>query len=574
MRRLLFLLLQGSILPGLQAQQPDSAFQLQWSEKFAATDKSDCPAQHYTALAEQYETQLGYNRYTLEYLLKAQECYSESGDSFNYHRLNIKIGDYYQEEIVGNPDANRYYAPALHYFSGTLHKGFIFQAKKGLMLSRIINDRDSGILSDLHALLAFAQQNGLEMEAGEVYHYLVVHHLNRKELEAAYPFIRAGLAINYSDELKWLRAVHLNYMGYYLREKNRCTEAMPFLQESKRLAESLKSLLIQKSACENLAECYRVNGQWAEAYTYARHAFKLTDSLHNSSFTKNARLIEPNTRIRRLELEKQLAERDKTARRRLLFIFGLSAALLLFIALLLWAAFERQKLRSRTQSETEKNRIARLELAALQALIAGQETERLRIARELHDGIGAHVAGIKMYAVSPPRAGTPDLVRQQQIGIMLDEVCTEIRNLSAALSPAALYEAGLAEALHQYINRLQQINLQVQFHYDSWNLPVQLPEELAIHLFRIAQELLNNALKYARASQITLQISAADERINLSVEDDGIGFDATGSYAGQGMKNIRMRADCLRGETTWQSAPGQGTHFLLHAPLGSESPKA
>ncbi len=562
----------GAFLPGILAAQYPSRDTIYDSLFLTQTELSFKKEQHYYGLgrtyeawAEYYERQLGYNVYTLDYLLKGTDAYLMSGDSFDYYRMNILVGDYYQEEIVGNLDANLYYERALCYFEGTQHLAYIIRARKGMMLSRIINNTDTDIERDLERLLQFARTHQLEEELGEIYHFFVVHYFVNQRLDAALPYIQLGLNTEYSPDLRWLSAVHLNYMGYYLKEKGQPRAAIGYLKKSQLIAEEQKSLLIQKSIRKNLAACYRALGKMDLAYDNAQRAFELTDSLHNSSFTKNARLIEPRSRINRLELEKQLAEEENVSRRRLAYILGLSVLLLLFVAMLLWAAFERQKLRARARAEEDKNRINALEIKAMQALITGQESERRRIARELHDGAGAYLSRIKMLA-SPATAQTSAAVPLPQIGVMIDEVCTEIRHISAALSPVALQESGLTAAVEEHIRRIRLTHPAAEVHFFAWGNWAHLPEEWNIHLFRMVQELLNNALKYAQARHITVQMSSDDTELNVSVEDDGVGFDPPTVQKGQGLRNVQVRAACLQGHVQWETAPGKGTQVMITLP--------
>lgn len=567
-----FFAILGAFLPGILAAQYPSRDTIYDSLFLTQTELSFKKEQHYYGLgrtyeawAEYYERQLGYNVYTLDYLLKCTDAYLMSGDSFDYYRANILVGDYYQEEIVGNPDANLYYGRALRYFEKNRHLAYVIRARKGMMLSRIINNTDPYIEKDLESLLVFAKNNDLAEEMGEIYHFFVVHYFINQRLDAALPYIKLGLNTEYTPDFRWLSAVHLNYMGYYLKEKGQARAAIAYLLKGQKIAEQQKSLLIQKDICKNLAGCYRALGQMHLAFDNAQRAFELTDSLHNSSFTKNARLIEPRSRINRLELEKQLAEEENVSRRRLAYILGLSVLLLLFVAMLLWAAFERQKLRAKARAEQDKNRINALEIKAMQALITGQESERRRIARELHDGAGAYLSRIKMLA-SPAAEPTVTAAPLPQIGRMIDEVCTEIRHISAALSPVALQESGLMTAVEEHIRRIRLTHPTAEVHFFAWGNWENLPEEWNIHLFRMVQELLNNALKYAQARHITVQMSSDDTELNISVEDDGVGFDPPTAPKGQGLRNVQVRAACLQGQVHWETAPGKGTQVMITLP--------
>lgn len=218
----------------------------------------------------------------------------------------------------------------------------------------------------------------------------------------------------------------------------------------------------------------------------------------------------------------------------------------------------------------------RLELVRQQFVQAAeiQEEERRRIARELHDGVGATLASLNLglYRVrrqlegaqNPAAAEVDELAADAQAGIR------DIRRLVYDLRPAALDELGLVPALQEYAARYQRdqgvaVNLEI-----PEDLP-RLPAAVETTLFRIAQEALANVAKHAAASRVALRLVCTSAHADLRIVDDGRGFDAGESRNGThlGLWSMRKRVEQFGGALTIESAPGQGTRVSARIPLQS-----
>ena len=186
------------------------------------------------------------------------------------------------------------------------------------------------------------------------------------------------------------------------------------------------------------------------------------------------------------------------------------------------------------------------EVASKRALLNGQETERERIARDIHDGIGPLLTTAKLRVSMlplPPEA-------RQEISDLLSEVIREVRRISGNLMPAVLRDFGLGEALQQLVRQMRRADVNIVYTDDLLS-PSGLEREVSIALYRVAQEGLNNALKHAQAQNISLSLTEFDDQVMLYLKDDGIGFDTKSvSPAGNGLKNIRERMRILKGTVT------------------------
>lgn len=142
----------------------------------------------------------------------------------------------------------------------------------------------------------------------------------------------------------------------------------------------------------------------------------------------------------------------------------------------------------------------------------------------------------------------------------LDKSIGELRHIARNMMPEALVRFGLRDALQDYCDHLR-LTSGLSVHYQAFGLEKRLPQQTEVILFRISQELLNNILKHAQASTILVQLTEHDGRINLTVEDNGRGFDPKKlkTAPGVGWLNIKSRVEYLNGTLDLRSTPGQGT---------------
>jgi PAS domain S-box-containing protein len=210
-------------------------------------------------------------------------------------------------------------------------------------------------------------------------------------------------------------------------------------------------------------------------------------------------------------------------------------------------------------------------------IIEAQEAERLRVARELHDGVNQLIASAKMRlrkvedgVVSLNPAAREILAR---CGRLLVQALEENRRIAHNLRPSDLDEFGLAAASRNFCKELQS-RTKLKVKYNIARIDQRLAPALELNLFRIMQEAVNNIEKHARAREVRLRIAFHGDSIVLKIQDDGRGFDSKrgkagkGKWRGIGLTNMRERAEFLGGTCTVESAPKRGTTITVRVPCG------
>jgi signal transduction histidine kinase len=241
---------------------------------------------------------------------------------------------------------------------------------------------------------------------------------------------------------------------------------------------------------------------------------------------------------------------------------------------------------TRTKESEETNRRLGAELTAgriheermrklLSRLITVQEEERRRIARDLHDHLGQQMTALHLQLELLARqvAGDPQaaLDRVHQVQRVAKQLETELDFYTWELRPGALYSLGLVPALTDFVTTFSR-NYQLPVAFECVQMPeTRLHTDHEVNLYRIAQEALNNTYKHARASSADVLLQYVDNRVVLTLHDDGVGFDAeTLQWAegdrGMGLVGMRERAMLIGGTLEIETAPQQGTTIIVSAP--------
>jgi signal transduction histidine kinase len=206
-------------------------------------------------------------------------------------------------------------------------------------------------------------------------------------------------------------------------------------------------------------------------------------------------------------------------------------------------------------------------------LIRSQEQERARIAGELHDGLGQELQLIRNHAEIALRQASPDPDVARQLTSISETAARAIegvRALSRGLRPPELDQLGLTQAL-RWLGKNQAESIEQKLDFRVEELDGALSSELEVDFYRVAQEALNNAVKHSGASEITFEALWTEAGLQLSVFDNGRGFNReeveANPRSGSGLKNMQARSALLRGTLEWHSEPGVGTRLTLLVPV-------
>ncbi|RYD98337.1 MAG: tetratricopeptide repeat protein [Sphingobacteriales bacterium] len=303
------------------------------------------------------------------------------------------------------------------------------------------------------------------------------------------------------------------------------------------------------------------------AYDQLLNFYQVYDSLNSKETVLKVQELE--TKYRTLEKDKEISEQNAhilTQNQRLfqknLWIVITVLSLLLLTGLFTWW---RYKIKAALKLEKQH-----LEIERLQHIVQGEETERHRLAKELHDGINSQLAGAKSYLLVLNNH-YPELKHNEHYQLVkeiLNSASSELRSMAHNMAPGIINK-GLVTAVKTYLDRTGVNVCRTEFqHYGDFN---NMEAAQVKHMFRIIQELVQNALKHAHAKEIIILLNEYQEEYCIIVEDDGIGFlpAATEMAHGIGIQNIKDRVALLSGKVEIETALNKGCTFIIHVPKQS-----
>lgn len=361
-----------------------------------------------------------------------------------------------------------------------------------------------------------------------------------------------------------LKGRALYQLGYYNEAISLINEA---LEKLKTTGAHLRSELVD--AHKILADSYEAKGDYKNALLQKNRYIFLSDSLMKKDKIDMVNRLEVRYRI--VEKDKALAEQklkiasieSRVQNRNILIAAIILLALFSILGFALWRRknIHKQKL----QQERIDNLQQKMEIERLNATIDGEDKERTRIARELHDGIGALLTGAKMNFELVKKSNhykhNPDFLE----GIkLLEETASGLRETAHNIMPEILMQEGLSNAVRSFCERMTGkggtvISFQTLGSSENMDATFNLP------VYRIIQELIQNIRKHANASAALVQMNFhEDGGVDITVEDDGIGMDLdSDKTTGMGLKNINERVKQLGGRIDINSSKGKGTSVYL-----------
>ncbi|MFD2570203.1 sensor histidine kinase [Spirosoma soli] len=523
-------------------------------------------ASAYQHLGGLYNQQYGYNKYTIDAYANELKYYNLAGDSLGYYNAHITIADYYSQDYLMQSYAENYLNKALQFFARTENQQKVIECR--LSLANMLQTKEplpKSLLTELRETERLCVQHNQSQSQSYALNLLASSYLRLKQPDSAQYFASKSLLIARRLNVNWLIALNFFYLGLVEQFKNHSANAVAYYQKGYRISESEKNIPMLRELSKHVADSYSHLGDYKNAYQSLLKTLTFTNQLYYSEQTKSIRLQELDRQIKTLAIGKQLVEEQSRHQRMLnsalvafLIISILGVAALVFLR-------RQQKLIAHQQAVIAQQQIRQLELKSLQAMIEGQEGERSRIARDLHDGLGIQLSRIKLFVEAHQEQLPPSV--KEPLNQFLDEACTETRLISNDLRPYALSMFGLLPALEDLVQKLNLVNETnlVLEHYGE--LPC-LGDEASVMIYRVVQELLNNALKHAHAQKISVQIITNEETALISVDDDGQGADFDKIPAkGNGIANIHSRITYLGGQVMWQSEPGKGTSVMISLPM-------
>jgi len=354
--------------------------------------------------------------------------------------------------------------------------------------------------------------------------------------------------------------------GEILLRMNEAEKAIAALREGLGISRSIRHRENMKDAYNNLASAFAALNRFDSAYYYQTQFSALKDSLLSESSIKEVADMQAQHAVAQKDKEIALIEAENNKRgqaRNFLIGIGVLVAGIFFLLYNKYRLDQKHKLQQTINEQQNE---------LFNSVVTTQENERKRIAEDLHDGLGSllSTAKLNLERMEEERLElSAEQQRQYRAALeLLDNALSELRNVSHHLMPATLSKLGLAAALQNLFDKLSAFN-GIRVNFVAHDCEPRFKEETEVSIYHIILELMNNVVKHAGAKEVTVQLVRFPAHVNITVEDDGGGFDPQQAKAkkGLGLNNIISRVRYLAGTIEIDSAPGKGATIMIDIPL-------
>ena len=501
----------------------------------------------------------------LEYYFKALKLFEQLNDSKSIAGVLANIGELYQvKNDISN--AKTYILQSMNVSKKNNNiESYLDAAHTLANIYGMNNQFDSAMAIDRIGLAA-ADSMGSTRFKSAFFNNLGNCYLYSNRPDSARYYFTQCVALDSSGGM-------LNYMvdnyltlGQLSLQQKELSSAEFMFKRAIQLADSIQEKQLKMQAWKALGNLYLKQNNLSMAITAKDSAAALKDRIINEkSENKIAELRELYETDKK---EQTIAlQQVKLSRQRIMLIgSGVLLALLIFSG---WLYYRRYKLKK--EKEMQAQLMQQREKAILDILNA-ENQERQRIAAELHDGVGQVMlaAWMNLQAMQPH---IQSLDADQQVALtraidMVGEGCREVREVSHTMMPNAIINKGLIGAVRKFVKQIDQKVLAINFHTEDSSNDID-PITSSI-LYRVIQECVNNAIKHAKGTELDISLQNNEEGISIQIEDNGIGFSATGIAGlknnGLGIQNIKSRIAFLNGTVEWDSTAGNGTVVTIFIP--------
>ncbi len=493
---------------------------------------------------------MGFTAESLDYFFKALNDMNMEGNSkalidlyyyiaYSYYNLNdIESCRIYLDKSILTAIESNYskgeFSPYLLY---SIIYNDLSSKQKYLQLAEDIVEKNPGMEYE---------KVGLYNNQALIYKAIGEYRVSRKKYTEA---IHTAKSNNFKE---YLSSLYNNY-AYLLMAESKYDSAKYYLDQALEISIDIESLEMEFEIYDSYSDYFERTDNFEQALIYTDLFVDKRDEYRENQQIQRAAFL--STVFETEQKEKEILENEnKIAVQRNQLLTVLS-----FVAILIGlTVYLRQKLSLRKSLMTLLEKNKSLEIA--NAVIEGQDDERKRLAMDLHDGLGAKLGAHRLildgYFKSHKKY---DEIAKSIIGIHQN-----VRELSHRMLPPELENLGVVESIQNLIslvNRSDKFNAD----FDS-NINSRLPEKLEKNIYFMVYELVNNAVRHSKGNNIMVQLFKHENSINLSVEDNGGGFDYKNGISGMGLKNIRIRVEYLKGKLNVDSNDND-TYFMIEIPI-------
>ena len=493
-----------------------------------------------------------------KYDLKAQKIYESLEDKSELVTFYSNLAESYIERHLFNKSLE-YGFKALNLSK----KGFGTQLDLAYVLSALsktylyLNQNENASIYSVKALTLARKEKEYYLQQDLLSNSILIK-INQKKYEDLFSIVNKMESLKKNINSLEYDANVLQMKGATFFYNSQHQKAKDYILQALQISEPNNLSVVSKNSYDLLNKIESNFGNYYESDIYAVKRDSIYELQVNENTLKNIQELEKKYETQKKQTEiielKSKNEKKSTLNK---ILIGSSIGLLL-IGFLGYRNFRnKRKLQNLKISELEKDK----QLLVIDAMLKGQEEERSRIAKDLHDGLGGLLSGTKLSFTNMKEnlLLTPEnaILFEKSIG-MLDTTIADLRKVAHNLMPEALVKFGLNDALNDFCSSIQ-LASNIKVDYQKIGLDRKIGNTAETFIYRIIQELVNNAVKHADAKEILVQVAYTNNKIIVTVEDNGKGYDKNQATTGDGLDNIAYRVKYLSGTIDTVTSLNNGT---------------
>jgi signal transduction histidine kinase len=391
-----------------------------------------------------------------------------------------------------------------------------------------------------------------------------------ESLKNAEQYLESTLVVNNDLQL------YLDFMLTY-GEMGNFKEARNYAKKCLTLGKKANNQVVMADVYKKLAQYEKRMGYTEKAYEALKSYVKISDTMNLKELEKEINRLETKYQSEKKEREilQLKSDNDNVAlqlakkQSQNYLLLSVSMGLLVLASL---TFFGYRNFRKRDQIKTAQiNKLKHeQESKVYNAMLDGQENERKRLAIDLHDGLAGRLSATRIKLEKLAQKSKNDKAENEfkQAAKNIDDSLTELRGIAMNLMPETLFKYGLKNAIEDYCSSISSGLDDVKFILQFYDTEKVLSDNISLTIYRIIQELINNAIKHSKASEVLVQYLIDNDTINITVEDNGKGFSSEilKEKKGMGLNNLKTRVAYLNGEMEFDSTPNEGTtvHIVIN----------
>lgn len=499
----------------------------------------------------------------LNYLTQAATIFEKEHNQQKFAKTCINLGDLYQK-IGDKKSAEKFLLKAIKIAEDSKDKSLfaaaqntygIYLAGEGSFDSALVYFSNSAIIRE--EIKQFSELYWNYNNMGGIYYYL-------NQLDKALYYFNKSLEIAKIMNSDAVIATVYNNIGSVLNQMKQFDKAIEHHLLALDLSDKINNSTVKKDALENLYLANQNKGDYKKALEYHKQFTNYSDSIFSIEKTEQLANIqtkyETEYKVKEIEQEREVAKANAVAegQKKRMLLLVLIAVILIAVFVLVLIALNNKKKKAELEITAQKK--------IVEAIFEAEEKERTRIAKDLHDGIVQNLTALKLAVINAAKNSPTQVVELENIGGDLEKTTKEVREISYQMMPVTLKELGLIKALEELLQR-NLTNVDIQFEFNHFGLEHRLPEKIEVNVYRICQELINNSIKHSQATNISILLQIRNNILQLTYEDNGVGFDSNKVRKGIGLNSLNSRVEMVKGSLEFNDTEVSGTTAYIRIPL-------